>query len=54
MTCYIRKFKENTTMSLRFSHEQLLKNHFKIWGKFKNLMKIILKLNLFMVMMINI
>ena len=54
MTCYIRKFKENTTMSLRVSHEQLLKNHFKIWGKFKNLMKIILKLNLFMVMMINI
>ena len=40
MNGYIRKFKENTTMSLRVIDEQLLKNYNKIWGKVENLMNI--------------
>ena len=33
MTGYTRKFKENTTMTLRVKDEQLLKNYNKIWKK---------------------
>ena len=40
MNGYIRKFKENTTMSLRVIDEQLLKNYNKIWRKVENLMNI--------------
>ena len=40
MTGYARKFKENTTMSLRVNNKQFLKNYNKIWEKFEKLMRI--------------
>ena len=39
MTGYTRKFKENTTMTLRVKDEQLLKNYNKIWEKIEKLMR---------------
>ena len=40
MTGYVRKFNENSTMSLRVEDKQLLKNYNKIWEKIEKLMKI--------------
>ena len=40
MTGYTRKFKENTTMSLRVNKKQLLKNYNKIWENIEKLMSI--------------
>ena len=40
MTGYTRKFKENTTMSLRVNEKQLLKNYNKIWENIEKLMSI--------------
>ena len=51
MTGYVRKFDENATMSFVVKDKQLLKNYNRIWEKIEKLMKINLKVNLFMVMM---
>ena len=40
MTSYIRKFKENITMSLRVNDKQLFKNYNKKWKKTERLMSI--------------
>ena len=53
MTGYARKFDENATMSFIVKNKQLLKNYTKIWETIEKLMKINLKVSLFMVIMIN-
>ena len=53
MTCSARKLDENTTVSFRVNNKQFLKDYNKIWEKVEKLMKIDLKANLFMVIMIN-
>ena len=53
MTGYARKFDENATLSFIVKNKQLLKNYTKIWETIEKLMKINLKVSLFMVIMIN-
>ena len=53
MTGYARKFDENATMSFIVKNKQLLKNYTKIWETIEKLMKINLKVSLFMAIMIN-
>ena len=54
MTGYARKFDKNATMCFRVNNKQLLKDYNKIREKIEKLLKIDLKANLFMMMMINI
>ena len=53
MTGYAKKINENTTISFRVNNKNLFKNYNKIWEKVKNYQGLILKANLFMVMMLN-
>ena len=54
MTGYARKFNENSTMSFVVKDKKLLKKYSKIWETIEGLMKITLKVSLFMVKMLNI
>ena len=40
MTCYVRKFEGNTTMSFKISKKTILKNYNKIWKRVEKLLKI--------------
>ena len=53
MTGYARKFNENLTVSFIVKNKNLLKKYSKIWETIEVLMKITLKVNLFMVKMSN-
>ena len=53
-TGYIRRFDENATMSFIIKDKQLLKTYTKIWETIEGLIKINLKVSLFMVKMLNI
>ena len=53
MTGYVRKFNENATMSFIIKDKKLLKKYSKIWETNEGLMKITLKVSLFMVKMLN-
>ena len=53
ITGYARKLDENATMSFIVKNKQLLKKCTKIWETIEGLMKINLKVSLFMVTMIN-
>ena len=50
---YARKFNENATMSFTIKDKKLLKEYSKIWETIEELMKITLKVSLFMVKMLN-
>ena len=54
MTGYARKVDENVSMSFIVKDKQFLKNYIKIWEIIEKLMKINLKVSLFMAIMINI
>ena len=53
MKGYARKFNENATMSFTIKDKKLLKEYSKIWETIEELMKITLKVSLFMVKMLN-
>ena len=53
MTGYARKFNENLTVPFIVKDKELLKKYRKIWETIEVLMKITLKVNLFMVKMLN-
>ena len=54
MTGYARKVDENVSMSFIVKDKQFLKNYIKIWEIIEKLMKINLKVSLFMAIRINI
>ena len=54
ITGYARKVDENVSMSFIVRDKQFLKNYFKIWEIIEKLMKINLKVSLFMAILISI